>query len=84
MDYKTGGEGVNRIRRYGGNVYEYYCRYGGRDSDSEESKTNANITASELRTKGCLARVTLERQDHGVWWVVWKGVISEDQNMRNA
>jgi hypothetical protein len=39
----------------------------------KEAKALAIEDANELRQEGFLARVTFERQDYGIWAVVWKG-----------
>jgi len=59
-------------RHWGGKTYEFYNRHGAY-GQRKEAKALATTDAEELRRDGFLARVTMERQDYGIWAVVWKG-----------
>ncbi len=59
-------------RRWGGHVFKFYNRHGAY-GQRKEAKALAIEDANELRQEGFLARVTFERQDYGIWAVVWKG-----------
>jgi hypothetical protein len=61
-------------RKFNGHLYVQDGRWGAYgEGNHNQGKLNAEEHARGLRNDGYLARVTLEKQDYGKWWVCWKG-----------
>lgn len=66
------GKNWNYLRHWSGKAFAYDSRYGAYGTGNKaQGKKNAQERASALRRAGGLARITLERQDYGSYWVVW-------------
>lgn len=66
-------KGFNNLRReIGGHVFLFDSRFGAHGTGNfHQGKKDAQERADSIRRQGRLARITKERMDYGIWWVVW-------------
>jgi hypothetical protein len=63
-----------KTRTFDGREYEQYARFGAYGAgNKEQGQKDAGALVLQLRKEGRLARKTLETQEYGIWWVVWRG-----------
>ncbi len=66
------GDNWNWMRHWSGRTFSFDSRFGAYGTANKvQGKKDALERAASIRRKGNLARITLERQDYGSWWVVW-------------
>ena len=66
------GDNWNWMRHWSGKTFAFDSQYGAYGTaNKSQGKKDALERANALRRKGGLSRVTLERHDYGLWWVVW-------------
>lgn len=63
---------IGAMRRlWDGYVFHLDSRFGAYGQKAQ-AKRDAQQRASAIRHQGDMARVTYEKMDYGVWWVVWR------------
>ena len=61
----------NMRRQWDGYVFHFDSRFGAYGRKAQ-AKRDAQQRAAVIRRRGEMARVTYEKMDYGVWWVVWR------------